>query len=124
LIQLSVSASLRGAVSQKPVIFVGSSKAAIKQFTTEARRAAGWQLQAVQEGLDPDDWKPMPSIAPGVKEIRIHRPHEHRIIYIAQLPEAIYVLSAFEKKTEKTLQRHLNSARKAYAEIQRQRKTK
>jgi len=109
-------------LSLKPVIFTGSTKAAIKRFPLEARRAAGWQLQAVQEELDPDDWKPMPGVAPGAKEIRIHKPHEHRIVYIAQFPEAIYVLGAFEKKTQQTPQRYLNAARQAYAEIQRRRK--
>lgn len=90
----------------------------------EARRAAGWQLQAVQTGLDPDDWKPMPSVALGVKEIRIHKPYEHRVMYIAQFPEAVYVLSAFAKKTQRTPQRYLDAARLAYAEIQRKRKSR
>jgi phage-related protein len=66
----------------------------------------------------------MPSVAVGAKEIRIRKPHEHRVIYIAQFPEAIYVLSAFEKKTQQTPQRYIDAARQAYAEIQRRRKNK
>jgi phage-related protein len=101
----------------KPVIFIGGSKSTIKRFPEEARGDSGWQLQAVQNGKDPTDWKPMPSIGPGVKEIRVHRPHEHRVIYTAHFPEAVYVLHAFEKKTQQTPQRHIDIARSAYAEV-------
>lgn len=101
----------------KPVIFIGGAKGVIKRFPDQARNDAGWQLQAVQGGKDPADWKPMQSIGPGVKEIRIHKPHEHRVVYIAHFPEAVYVLHAFEKKTQQTPQRHIDTARSAYAEV-------
>lgn len=105
----------------KPVIFIGGSRSTIKRFPDEARGDAGWQLQAVQDGKEPADWKPMQSIGAGVKEIRIHKPHEHRVIYIAHFPEAVYVLYAFEKKTRQTPQRHIDIARSAYAEVKTQR---
>jgi phage-related protein len=66
----------------------------------------------------------MPEIGSGVQEIRIHRPHEHRIIYTAVFPEGVYVLHAFEKKTQKTPVKDIELARTAYAEIKKQRKTK
>jgi phage-related protein len=75
-----------------------------------------------QNGLDPADWKPMQTVGPGVKEIRIHRPHEHRVIYVAQFPEAVYVLSAFEKKTQETPDRYLDAARRAYGKVQESRR--
>lgn len=43
-------------------------------------------------------------------------------MYIAQFPEAIYVLGAFEKKTQQTPQKEIASARSAYAEIEAERK--
>ena len=57
----------------------------------------GFQLRRVQQGLDRDDWKPMQTIGPGVREIRIHIAAEHRVFYLATRAEAIYVLHAFEK---------------------------
>ena len=105
----------------KPAIFVGGAKNAIRRFPYEARKEAGLQLQRVQAGKEPADWKPMPSIGPGVREIRIHHPHEHRVIYVAHFPEAVYVLDAFEKKTKQTPQRHIDLARAAYAEIKKRR---
>jgi phage-related protein len=108
-------------VTLKPAIFIGGAQGAIRRFPDKARRDAGWQLEKIQAGEDPTDWKPMPSIGPGVKEIRIHDPHEHRVIYVAQFPEAVYVLSAFEKKTEHTPQRWIDRARSAYAEVKKRR---
>ena len=86
----------------KPLKFVASSLDDLRNFPDEARRAAGFELHAVQSGLEPSDWKPMQIVGSGVKEIRIHILGEWRIIYVAKHREAIYVLHAFQKKTRKT----------------------
>jgi phage-related protein len=108
----------------KEVYFIAGSKRRIKNFPVEARVDAGHQLWLVQLGEEPDDWRPMQSIGTGVKEIRIHKPHEHRVIYLARFQEGIYVLHAFEKKTKQTAQHDIEIARAAYAEIQRKRQQK
>jgi phage-related protein len=54
----------------------------------------------------------MPSVGGGVQEIRIHSDNEYRIIYLARLEEAVYVLHAFEKKTRKTPQTAIEVARR------------
>jgi phage-related protein len=46
----------------KQVIWMGSSKEDLRDFPEEARRQVGYQLEHVQEGVDPDDWKPMPAV--------------------------------------------------------------
>jgi phage-related protein len=76
--------------------WVGSSLVDLRAFPEVARREAGYQLRRVQEGLLPDDWKPMPSVGAGVEEIRLHSGVEHRVLYVAKFEEAIYVLHAFE----------------------------
>ena len=63
---------------------------------------AGFQIWRVQRGLEPNDWKPMPSVGLGVQEIRIRTGAEHRVLYVARFGEAIYVLHAFEKRTRRT----------------------
>ena len=78
----------------------------------------------VQKGLDPEDWRPMNTIGFGVREIRVHKPHEHRVIYVAHFADAIFVLHAFEKKTESTTIHDIEIARKAYGEIEGYRKHK
>ncbi len=54
----------------------------------------------------------MPGVGSGVQEIRIHCGEEYRVIYLAKLAEAIYVLHAFEKKTRKSPQAALDIARR------------
>ena len=64
-------------------------------------------------GFDPDDWKPMTSVGPGVREIRIRdRFGAFRIIYLATLPDRVLVLHAFQKKTQQTSQHDIDVAMK------------
>ncbi len=80
----------------------------------------GFQIDQVQQGHDPDDWKPMSSIGQGVREIRIRdKAGAFRIIYIAKVAEAVYVLHCFQKKTQKAAKSDLDLARKRYQDLQR-----
>jgi phage-related protein len=101
----------------KPLNFVGSSLDALRNFPDEARRAAGFELRAVQDGLEPSDWKPMPAIGPGVKEIRIHVLGEWRVIYVAKFRDAVYVLHSFQKRTRRTSPHDIELARRRYRQI-------
>lgn len=101
----------------KPLEFVGSSQEDLRNFSAEARRAAGFELNFVQMGLMPSDWKPMKAIGSGVMEIRIHKEGEWRVIYVAKFEKAVYVLHAFEKKTQKTRQADIELALQRFKEI-------
>jgi len=98
----------------KPLKFVGSSLDDLRNFPDEARRAAGFELRAVQGGFDPGDWKPMPSVGRGVREIRIQVLGEWRVLYVAQKREAVYVLHTFQKKSRKTSRQDLELGRQRY----------
>ena len=90
---------------------MGGALDALRDFPVSARREAGYQLDRMQRGFDPDDWKPMPSIGPGVREVRIRdETGAFRVICIATLVDAIYVLHAFQKKTQRTPKRDLDLA--------------
>ena len=101
----------------KNLKFIGASLEDLKNFPAEARRAAGFELNAIQRGLHPSDWKPMKSVGPGVCEIRIHVLGEWRIIYVAKFSDAVYVLHAFQKKTQKTRQQDIEMAHSRYRKI-------
>lgn len=101
----------------KGIVFVGRSLDVIRKFPVEIKREAGHQLDRVQHGLDPMDWKPMTSIGQGVREIRIQQEGQWRVIYIAKFDEAIYVLHAFRKKTQKTPKSDIETAKRALREI-------
>jgi phage-related protein len=86
----------------------------------DARQDVGYQLDKVQRGAQPDDFKPMPSIGRGVEEIRVwDESGTYRVIYTARLAEAVYVLHAFQKKTQATSQRDVDVAKARYTELMR-----
>jgi phage-related protein len=104
----------------KPVSFVGDSLDAIRSFPDGARREAGFQIERVQRGLDPDDWKPMKTVGPGVREIRVRdAAGAFRVIYIATLADAVYVLHAFQKKSQATSKRDLDLATARFKDLMR-----
>jgi phage-related protein len=114
-------------VADKPLLWLGSSRADVRSFPEEARSSAGFQLRRIQQGLDPNDWKPMPTVGPGVREVRIHIEGEYRVFYVASFPEAVYVLHAFEKKTRRTTVQDLELGRKRFRDLismRRERATK
>lgn len=104
----------------KPIVFLGDSVVQLRAFPDGPRRDAGFQLDRVQRGLDPDNWKPMQSIGPGVREIRVRdSAGAFRVVYIAAFAEAIYVLHAFQKKTPRTSARDVALATSRYRELKR-----
>jgi phage-related protein len=103
----------------KRVTFHGDSLNRLRDFPEEARREAGHELYQVQ-GHDPSDWKPMSTIGAGVREIRIRDAvGTYRVIYIATFADAVHVLHAFEKKTQKTAQRDLELAAARLRQLKR-----
>jgi len=89
-------------------------------FLKNARRAAGYQLDRVQRGLEPDDWKPMRAIGTGVRELRIRdRSGAFRVIYVATLPDCVVVLHAFQKKTQRTAKRDIDLAARRFRELRK-----
>lgn len=102
----------------KPVAFLGSALDDLRAFPQNARRMAGYQIERVQRGLDPDDWKPMTSVGPGVQEIRVRDTSgAFRVLYVAQRAEAVYVLHAFQKKSQRTSQHDLDLGQKRFREL-------
>ena len=111
-----------GAHALKPLAFLGTSLDELRAFPDAARREAGHQLDRVQRGLEPDDWKSIPSVGPGVREVRMRdQAGAFRVFYIATRPEAVYVLHAFQKKTQATLRRDLDLAAVRFRELMRSR---
>ena len=95
----------------KSIAFLGDALDRLRAFPEGARKEAGVQLHKVQQGLPPSDWKPMPMVGSGAAEIRIHdETGAFRVIYIASRDDAVYVLHAFQKKTERTAKRDLDLA--------------
>jgi phage-related protein len=105
-------------IDLKPVEFRGSALDDLRAFPAAARREAGYQLDQVQRGREPDDWKPMNAVGRGVREIRIRdAAGAFRVLYVAKFDDAVYVLHCFQKKTQKTTKADLNLAAQRYREL-------
>ena len=94
----------------KSAVFVGTCLDDLRAFPEDARREAGFELDQIQRGENPSDWKPMPQVGVGVREIRIRTSGAFRIIYVAALEDSIYVLHAFRKKSQSTAKRDIDLA--------------
>jgi phage-related protein len=106
---------------RKPVEFRGSSLDDLSAFPVPARREAGYQLDQVQQGHEPDDWKPMPRIGSGVREIRIRdAAGAFRVIYVAKFADAVYVLHCFKKKTQKMSKADVDLVEKRYRDLMKE----
>jgi phage-related protein len=105
-------------IDPKPVEFRGTALDDLRAFPEAARREAGHQLNQVQHGREPDDWKPMTTVGRGVQEIRIRgAAGAFRVLYVAKFDEAVYVLHCFQKKTQRASKTDLNLAAQRYRDL-------
>ena len=110
-------------ICMKPVRFLGDSLKRVREFPEDAKNDVGYQLDKVQRGRQPDDFKPMSTIGKGVEEIRVRDDAGiYRVIYTARIAEAVYVLHAFQKKTQATSKPDIEIAKERYTELMRSRK--
>jgi len=100
---------------EQAIHWVGTSYKDLLSFPVQAKRDAGYQLHRIQNGLNPEDWKPFNSIGVGVKEIRISdEGNAYRIMYVAKFLGKIYVLHSFQKKSQKTRSKDIELAKARY----------
>lgn len=105
----------------KDVEFRGTALSDLRSFPEPVRREAGYQIDRVQNGDDPSDWKPMKTIGPGVREIRVRdEAGAFRVIYVAKFADTVYVLHCFQKKTQKTSKADLDMATKRFRDLQKE----
>lgn len=106
----------------KPIRFVGDALAELRAFPQAARHDAGYQLHCVQTGMQPANFKPMPSIGQGVEELRVRNATgAYRVIYTARLADAVYILHAFQKKTHRAAPANIELARQRFKQMMRAR---
>ena len=102
----------------KPPRFLGTARRDLAAFPELARRQAGYDLFMVQVGREPADFKPLPAVGSGAYEIRIRdTAGAFRVVYVAKFEKAVYILHAFQKKTQKTSQADIELAAKRYRSI-------
>lgn len=101
----------------KDVVFTGSSLDDLRNFPEQVRQRAGFEIDAVQRGLEPTDWKPVRNIGTGVREIRIKFCGQYRVIYITQQKDTVYILHAFQKKPQKISKKDIDLIKTRYQTV-------
>lgn len=102
----------------KDVKFVGSALDDLRAFPKSPRQDMGRQINRIQQGNEPLDWKPIKSVGPGVREIRIRdEGNNYRCMYVTNLGQSVYVLHVFMKKSQKTLSKDIEIAKSRFKEV-------
>lgn len=102
-----------------PLLWLGTSRADVRAFPDIPRQVVGHELYQVQVGLDPTSWRPMPTVGPGVVELRVRVEGAFRVLYLTKFPEAVYVLHAFEKQTRRAARTDIALARRRLRALHR-----
>lgn len=103
----------------KKVDWAGSSKGDLKKMNEVVRSRLGYQIFRLQNDLDPDDFKPMPSVGLGVFEIRVRDENKKNVVrsfYVKKLKDKLLVLHCFIKRAQKTPKKDIDLAKKRYKE--------
>ncbi len=101
----------------KTISFEGNTLDTIREFPDDARQRAGYELDRVQRGLDPENWKPFSTVGQGVREIRIQIGEQFRVMYITKFDDKVHVLHAFQKKTQKTAKSDIDYAKSVLKDV-------
>ncbi|WP_328799409.1 MULTISPECIES: type II toxin-antitoxin system RelE/ParE family toxin [Rhodococcus] len=96
----------------------GTALEDLRGFPDAVRRRCGYQLDRVQQGVEPTDWKPMVGVGSGVREIRVRDGSgAFRVIYVAKFADRVVVLHCFQKKSQKTSAADVATAKKRYQQV-------
>ena len=102
----------------KPLVWIASSKPDLKSFPAEVQDAIGYALHLAQESGKHPATKPLKGFGgAGVLEvIEDHDGDTYRAVYTVKFAGVVYVLHAFQKKSQKTARRDIGLARARYRE--------
>lgn len=104
--------------NRKPIHWVGSTLDDVREFPDNIKRELGFDLDLVQQGLLPRDFKAMQNLGSGVMEIRVRDiSGAFRLVYVAKFTDAIYCLHSFQKKTQKTSPKDLEIIKARYVAV-------
>ncbi len=103
----------------KTVVFECNTLETIRQLPEKVRHRTGYEIDRIQRGLEPVDWKPFPTIGQGVREIRIKTDGQYRVVYIAKFENKLHILHVFQKKTQKTRSGDITIAKNCLKEVLR-----
>jgi phage-related protein len=94
------------------VAWEGDSRAVLQTFPEDVRQNLGFELWQLQQGERPSDYRPLPSVGPGVFELRDQDERAwYRVVYLSRINDVIYVLHCFEKKSREMPRKDFEKAK-------------
>ena len=107
----------------KPVRSLGDSLKCLRDFPEDTRQDAGYQLDKVQRGEQPDASSPCLQLARASRRSGYGTTRAPTgFVYSARIADAVYVLHAFQKKAQATSKRDIDTAKEHFAQLMRDRK--
>jgi phage-related protein len=102
----------------KEIEWLGDSLEIVRSYRVAIRRVIGSELRLLQTGDKPVHARPLKTVGRGVWELKIsEQTGQFRVIYVIQRRDRIFVLHAFQKKTQRTPQKDIDLARARFREI-------
>lgn len=109
--------------TSKSAEWIGDSLDVVKSWSVKVKEDVGRQLRKVQDGEQPTNFKPMKTVGSGVYELKHSDDgNQYRVFYVVKFEEAMYILHAFTKKTQKTSNTDLDLATQRYKQLLKDRK--
>lgn len=102
---------------RKQIGWVGNSKKEILELDAITRKHFGFQLNAIQCGETPADFKHMQTIGSGVYEIRVddeNGKNTGRCFYVTKFENTVFILHCFKKLQNKTPKKNIELGQKRY----------
>ncbi|MDE5440447.1 type II toxin-antitoxin system RelE/ParE family toxin [Bradyrhizobium sp. CSA207] len=93
-------------ITQKPVVWIGSSKDDLRAFPDEARRVMGFAINDAQSGEEHPRAKALKGFG-GRSVLEVVDDEDgdtYRTVYTVRFAGVIYVLHAFQKKSKKGIE--------------------
>ena len=101
------------------VAWEGDSREVLQSFPDGVRQNLGFQLWLLQQGERPTDSRPLPSVGPGVFELRDQDERAwYRLIYLSRVHDVINILHCFEKKGREMPRRDFETAKRRFRLVQ------
>lgn len=106
------------ALRERDLEFLGSSLDDLRKFPKSIRGVAGTELHRIQRGETPLHGRSMKTVGAGVFEIKIKdRQGAFRVFYVAKFDDVVYVLHAFQKKSQKTSKQDIATGQQRYKDM-------
>ena len=100
------------------IAWEGNSREVLQSFPEGVRQNLGFQLWQLQQGERPADYRPLPSIGPGVFELRDQDERAwYRVVYLSRIDDVIYVLHSFEKKSREMPRKEFETAKRRFKAV-------